>query len=113
MKKEELAQEELMDSEPKTIKLKCKPTYNFQSVEFEYFVDSEEDVEAMFELYSHILTKLMEIAPEQPNQQPSKPVEEPATEKQIEILKKFKIPFSKNVSKKEAALLIKNSIEKK
>lgn len=90
-------------------KVKCKPTYNFQSVEFEWEVRCPEDVEGMFEVYKVLLEGLIRVAPSQPGQ----PAEvEPATEKQLEILKKFKIPHKANISKEEAGKLIKKNIEK-
>ena len=52
-----------------------------------------------------MINRLEAIAPEQPSNKPV-PKEEPATEKQLVILKKFGIVHSKDISKKEASKLI-------
>ena len=103
---------ELYESEPEPIKIviHCKPTYAFQSLEYDYEVESTEDIDRMFELYEKLVNKLKEIAPEQPVN--GKPVvkEELATEKQLLILKKFGIQHSKDITKKEASKLIQMSM---
>lgn len=105
--------------------LKCKPTYNFQSVEFEYEIPEgepfDETVKIMFEsIYKPILEGLMSVAPEQPKgapyvdysykskvktiteeDLPKKEPTEPATEGQINYLVRLGVP------KKEAAKLSK------
>ena len=48
------------------MKFKCKPTYNFQSIEFEFELEDTSDVSGMFVLYNVILEGLKAIAPEQP-----------------------------------------------
>ena len=105
---EMLSDEELEEIKPVSFKVKCKPTYNFQSIEFEWEINNPEDQEYMFEVYQELLEGLIRIAPNQ-----EKVVEsEPATEKQLEILKKFKIPHKANVSKEEASKLIQNNLKK-
>lgn len=82
---------------------KCKPCYNFQSIEFEY-EGTEDDLPHMMELYGTIVQMLQDIAPEQVGSK--MPPKEPATENQIKLLKKLGVNFSKNLSKDEARKLI-------
>ena len=95
-------------NEEKTLILKCKPTYNFQSIEFEWEIRNPEDQEYMFAIYKELLDGLISIAP---NQEKADEIE-PATEKQLEILNKFKIKHKANVSKEEANKLIQKSLKK-
>lgn len=113
------------------VKCKCKPTYNFQSIEFEWDLDIDDDTEdnkqQMFELYGAMVDYLMSIAPEQPtnvvrkastvktakNTQKAMKADAPATAKQIEILKMYHIPYTKGITVKEAIELITASIKKK
>ncbi len=94
------------------IKVKCKPTYQFQSIEFEWEVDLDEDLElttmGMFNFYNTLLQGLIKIAPTQDSKEPF----EPATAKQLEILKKFKLSNKQNISKQEATILIQKSLKK-
>lgn len=71
--------------------VKCKPVYNFQSVEFEIEVNSPKDEKAMFELYRRILEGLKEISIEQPPLAKAVPVkQEPkASPKQVSLLIKL------------------------
>lgn len=101
---------EIDSTEITPLKVHCKPTYNFQSVEFDYEVYTEEDIENMFKIYKQMIENLVEIAP---SQEPVKkePVE-PATEGQLAILKKYNIKYKPNVSKEEASKLIQKSMGK-
>lgn len=96
---------------------KCKPTYQFQSIEFDYYVDdncapvAEQDIKDMFELYAKVLKGLMEIAPIQDQKQASRPAEPLATEKQKSIMDRFGIKYNNNITAKEAQKLIQASIE--
>ena len=45
--------------------VKCKPVFNFQSVEFEMEVNNEFDFDLMKERYKKLLDMLQELAPEQ------------------------------------------------
>ena len=117
---------EMMASEPKnSITLKCKPVYDYQSIEFEYEIRNGDDIANMFELYSQLLDGLMNVAPEQPDRKriPAaklkkelKPIPEPkeqlATEAQLKILNDFNIPHKRNVTKLEAQKLIRESVER-
>lgn len=114
---------EMMASEPKTLVLKCKPVYNYQSIEFEYEIKNGDDFANMFELYKQLVDGLMMVAPEQPDarkpirvkepvKKPEPPKEEPATEAQIRIMKDFNVKYPKNCTKKQARDLISASIKK-
>lgn len=92
------------------LKFKCKPTFNFQSIEFEMTITNDEEERYMKTLYANLLDFLKEIAPEQSSAK-AEPIE-PATPKQIEILKKFHIKYKPNVSKQEANELIQKSMNK-
>lgn len=74
--------------------LKCKPVYNFQSVEFEVEVKTPEDTEKAFEFYKVVLEHLQKIAVDQPGPVKQAPVKkEPmATEKQIACLTRLGVP---------------------
>lgn len=96
---------------------KCKPTFQFQSIEFDYNVDdnsdvvAEQDIKDMFALYTKVLKGLMEIAPIQDQKQAPRPAEPLATDKQKEIMKRFGIKFTAQTTAKEAQKLIQQSIE--
>lgn len=94
--------------EPKLIKFKCKPTYNFQSVEFEIEC-SENFIDPMFSLYKKVLEGLIAITPDQPK---NGVVPKPASEKQIEIMEKFKIPYKTGISYEEADAKIQESMKR-
>ena len=98
--------QQIIEDEPVVI-LKCKPCYNFQTIEFEWEVNTEEDVLAMFDFYANILKGLKKITDGEAENK-----EEPASEKQIEVMDKFHIKYPKNVTKKEAQELIKKSMGK-
>ena len=98
------------------ILIKCKPVYNFQSVEFELPVDLDnlETLDELFDIFDKILTGLQAIAPEQqkvqvvaPKQQ--KPKEPMSTENQQNYLLGLGVPIeeSKRMTKKEASNMIK------
>ena len=98
------------------ILIKCKPVYNFQSVEFELPVDLDnlETLDELFDIFDKILTGLQAIAPEQqkvqavaPKQQ--KPKEPMSTENQQNYLLGLGVPLekSKRMTKKEASNMIK------
>lgn len=95
--------------------VKCKPVYNFQSVEFEMEVNSEEEKNKMFKIYDSMLKGLQEIAVEQPAlQKPvaAKPKEEMATEGQIKFLigLGLNVEEAKGLTKKQAAERIRKLI---
>lgn len=98
------------------IMIKCKPCYNFQSLEFDYIadLDNEDSLNEMFDFFDKLLTGLQAIAPEQikvqaiaPKQQ--KPKEPMSTENQQNYLLGLGVPIeeSKRMTKKEASNMIK------
>lgn len=94
--------------------MKCKPVWQFQSVEFDFEVESKADLPAMFDLYSEVLNGLMNIAPDQKKDlsQSTVKVVKLASEKQREIMRKFEIPFTLATTADEAQKLIQESIQK-
>ena len=91
--------------------LKCKPTYNFQSIEFEAACGNQEDIEDALQLYSFLVNRLIEIAPEQTDskriaKKKEESKEELATKRQKEILDMYGIPYDKDITKKQAWELI-------
>ena len=94
--------------------LKCKPVYQFQSIEFDYEITDKRDLPKLFDLYTEVLNGLMLIAPDQKkdlNQQTVKVVKL-ASEKQREIMRKFDIPFTLETTSEEAQKLIQESVTK-
>lgn len=98
------------------ILIKCKPVYNFQSVEFELPVDLDnlETLDELFDIFDKILTGLQAIAPEQQKVQAvapksAKPKEPMSTENQQNYLLGLGVPLedSKRMTKKEASNMIK------
>lgn len=95
--------------------MKCKPTYQFQSIEFDYYVDdncgpvTEQDIKDMFELYQKVLKGLMEIAPIQ-EKQAQLPKDPPATQRQKDIMDLHGIKYKPDCTTKEAQALIQRSI---
>ena len=87
---------------------KCKPVYQFQSIEFDFEVKSSEDLTAMFDVYKNVLKGLMEFAPDQ--QKATVNREPPATDKQREIMRINGIPFTALTTKSEAQRLIEKSL---
>ena len=96
----------------------CKPVYNYQSVEFDWDIhcggDYESTLAAMEKFYSRMLEMLVRVsqnAPQKDVSKPVAPVEEPASEKQKEILRNFHIDFKPDITKKQAHALIKKSMD--
>ena len=92
----------------------CKPVYNYQSVEFDFLVQDENDIAEMEQLYSKMLEMLVRVsqnAPQAESKKPVAPVEELASEKQKEILRNFHIDFKEPLTKKQAHALIKKSMD--
>lgn len=100
--------EEVEHEETKFV-FKCKPTWNFQSIEFEVTATGKE-IPLVAELYKMVLEELIKISPEQAKG-PSK--QEPlATDKQKAIMEKFNLPYSSSTTAAEAQAAIKKSLEK-
>ena len=93
------------------ITFKCKPTYQFQSIEFEVAASIDE-IPKVKELYKTVLDQLIEIAPEQEKKTaktlPSEPL---ATENQKKTMDKFGIGYGPDITKKQAQALIQASID--
>lgn len=89
---------------------KCKPTYQFQSIEFEFDVKVSKDLDEMFDMYDRVLKGLIRISPEQSkNQSVSK--EPLATPGQKATMDKFGIAYGPDTTKKQAQALIQASID--
>jgi len=101
----------------KVLKVHCKPVYNYQSVEFDWEIPFDQIGEAMTEMehaYSDMLEMLVRVSQNAPQKEAGKtsaPVEEPASEKQKEILRNFHIDFKPDITKKQAHALIKKSMD--
>ena len=88
--------------------IKCKVVYDFQSLEFDYEVNNEEDKRNMFGLYRELLEGLKQLGDEIPNpnknakKQPVK--EEMATAGQVKFLINmgFSEEEAKRMTKKQA-----------
>lgn len=91
--------------------MKCKPTYQFQSIEFDYNVNSSADLPDMFKLYDKVLKGLMEIAPVQDTKQVQKSAEPLATPRQKEIMDNYGIKYTDKTTQKQAYELIKKSMD--
>lgn len=95
------------EEDTKSYLFKCKPCYQFQSIEFEVEADKHHIGEVV-DLYALVLEELMRITPEQNKVIPNKAVL--ATEKQKEIMRKFGISYTASTTQAEAQELIKESI---
>lgn len=99
------------------LKVHCKPVYNYQSVEFDWEIhigNGKADAAMMESVYSEMLKMLVRVsenAPQVEAKRPAAPVEEPASEKQKEILRNFHIDFKPDITKKQAHALIKKSMD--
>lgn len=106
--------------------MKCKPCFNFQSIEFEYEVRDNDDMQKMFDNYRFVLDWLIDNSPEveQNNyhkQKVSKNVQKQAknaddklaTDAQKRIMEEYGISYNCNTTLKQAQEKIKNSIANK
>ena len=106
---------EYKELEAHSMIFKCKPTYNFQSIEFEWEAGSDEDLEPMFKLYDHIVKRLQEIAPEQ---QPvkfktTKPKQKMASEAQLDYMDVLGIKHPSNCTLATAQRLLSEHLDDK
>lgn len=101
------------EDDNQVITFKCKPTYAYQSIEFEYKcrVDCPEDFAKMEALYNTALDLMMRTAPEQPDSK--KPVKKgpPATKRQLAYLDKLGIHYNKDITASDASKLITKATE--
>ena len=107
-----------VEEQPKLVHvIHCKPVYNYQSVEFDWSIregQEEQDFEVVESLYSKYLEMLVRVsqnAPQAEAKKPAAPVEEPASERQKQILRDFHIEFRPDITKKQAHALIKKSMD--
>ena len=92
--------------------MKCKPTFDFQSVEFDFSIQTEEDLKNMKDLYKKVLDILVEIAPEQGGTKKAVKISEPlATQGQKATMDRFHIKYDETTTKKQATALIQASID--
>ena len=95
--------------------MKCKPTYQFQSIEFEWEiipeVDEDIQLQAMFKTYEKVLKGLIKISPVQDTKQVHKPAEPLATDRQKEIMDTYGIKYTATTTQKEAYEKIKKSMD--
>ena len=93
------------------ITFKCKPTYQFQSIEFEVAASIDE-IPNVIDLYKKVVDELIKIAPEQDkkvaNNAPAEPL---ATPGQKATMDKFGIGYGPDTTKKQAQALIQASID--
>lgn len=108
---------EYKELEAHSMIFKCKPTYNFQSIEFEWEAGTELELEAMFNLYDHIVKKLQEIAPEQDTKpvrfKTVKPKQEMASEAQLNYMDALGIKHPKDCTKATANRLLNEALKDK
>lgn len=114
---EMLTKEPLAYKEPVTkgMIFKCKPTYEFQSVEFEWEASNDEELDAMFNLYSTIVKKLQEIAPEQTpvKFKTTKPKQKMASEAQLNYMDALGIKHPSNCTLATARRLLSEHLDNK
>ena len=95
--------------------MKCKPTYQFQSVEFDWEIipelDEDIQIQAMFKTYEKVLKGLMKISPVQDPKAQPKPAEPLATDKQKQIMDTYGIKYTASTTQKEAYEKIKKSMD--
>ena len=93
------------------LKFKCKPCWNFQSVEFEVEIEDKSKLPEVMDLYSDVLSRLMLISPEQKKDN-NVPAIKLASDRQKEIMQQYNIPFTIKTTAEEAQKLIQESIDK-
>lgn len=108
---------EYKDLEAQSMIFKCKPTYNFQSVEFEWEAGCDEDLEPMFKLYDTIIKKLQEIAPEQDTKpvrfKTTKPKQKMASQAQLDYMDVLGIKHPSNCTLATAQRLLSEHLDNK
>lgn len=103
---------------------KFKPTYNFQSAEFEMEIQNEEEFNYAMETYERTLLALKDIVDrnditQKPQQstfikvEPKEPKEQLATDKQKETMIKLGIPYTSKTTKKEAWKALNEAVNNK
>ena len=96
--------------------MKCKPTYQFQSIEFDFEIvpeiDEDTQIKEMFEYYDKILKGLQKIAPVQDQKSPQAINGPLATQRQKDCMDLYGIKYDPNITSKDAQALIQKSINK-
>ena len=94
------------------LKVKCKPTFNFQSIEFETEIDetNPRDFEQLKTLYSSFVQILKDVAPTQ--EETPKGSEKLASPAQLSILDRFNIPYNKGITAMDAGRLIEENMKR-
>lgn len=113
---------EIYNSEvSRTVYLRCKPTYEFQSIEFDWDFDfgDEEDLNKMFDMYVTLLHFLQDVAPDQSKPVKREKFDKPfkkedllASAKQLALLDKLGVIYPTNCSKSVASKLIEEAKSK-
>lgn len=96
--------------EPKGTWMHFKPSYNFQTVEFDMFV-TDDNLEAVEAELQKAVRLMMATAPEQP-EQAKKSKGPKATKKQLQLLEKLHIMYNQDITAKEASQLIDEAFGK-
>ncbi len=94
------------------LKVKCKPTFNFQSIEFETEIDENNanDYAWLKTIYSNFVQILKDVAPAQ--EETPKGSEKLASPAQLAILDRFNIPYNKGITAMEAGRLIEENMKR-
>lgn len=92
------------------VDIEIKPCYNYQSITVKTKID-EDNLLSIFELYKYLLEELKKVTDEVLGDEDVNFV--PATEKQKEIMDKYRIVYPKKCSNEQAQKLIEKSIAKK
>lgn len=79
----------------------CKVCHNFNTIEWETDSPSVEEMQYIYDIVRGVHTI---------EETPAKPAEEPASEKQVNLLRQLGISFDKDISKREAYSLIKGKL---
>lgn len=100
-------------TEKKGVLMHFKPTYDYQTIEFDYEYTPENE-ETIIELLDRCYQMMMATAPIQPDtakKAPKKAYEPKATVKQLNYLKNLGVKHSPDITAAEASKLIKEAIE--
>ena len=98
------------EEEPKGTWMHFKPSYNFQTVEFDMFV-TDDNLEAVEAELQKAVRLMMATAPEQP-EQAKKSKGPKATKKQLDLLERLHIMYNQDITAKEASQLIDEAFGK-
>lgn len=112
---EQIVEEEVIE-EPKGTWWHFKPSYAFQCAEADLFVTEDNEAEIAEEI-SRVIRIMMATAPEQPDSkvkvEKTRSKGPKATPSQLALLKKLKVEFDKDITAKEASVLIDKYFEER